>query len=233
MMRIIFTFAVIGVPSGALIALLALGIVVVHRGSGVVNFAQGAFAMIGGYIYYWLHVANGINFVIRLILGVAFTGLIGALTHLLVMRPLRDAPLLSRIMASLGVLAFLEQLMSHIVPASIILVSSEFPTKAYRIFGVEIGVNQIIITGIVLVLTFGLISVYKYTQLGRTTTAALENRRAISSLGFSPDRIAATNWIIGGCLAGFAGILLAPITTLSVSGYTLLVLPALAAAVIG
>jgi sulfate-transporting ATPase len=91
----------------------------------------------------------------------------------------------------------------------------------------------LIVLGIVIGISVAVGLVYRYTQLGRATTAALDNRRALSALGYSPSRVEAINWLLSGALSGVAGILLAPIAGLSVVGYSVLILPALAAAVLG
>jgi ABC-type branched-subunit amino acid transport system ATPase component/branched-subunit amino acid ABC-type transport system permease component len=229
----VIQFFILGIASGCLISLMALGIVVIHRGSGVVNFAQGAFAMVGAYVFFELHVNLKVTFILSLLAGVAVSGLVSLLTQLLIMHPLRNAPPISRVIASLGVLGVLEQFMLHVVSPAPVFVPSDLPTSTWKIFGATVGKNQIIIAIIVFVLAAAIGAVYRYTQFGRATAASLENRRAISSLGYSPQRIAAINWLIGGALAGLAGILLAPIAELSVDQYTLLILPALAAAVVG
>jgi ABC-type branched-subunit amino acid transport system ATPase component/ABC-type branched-subunit amino acid transport system permease subunit len=74
---------------------------------------------------------------------------------------------------------------------------------------------------------------YSHSHFGRATAALVENRRALSACGVSPDFIAGVNWAVGGLVAAAAGILLAPIAGLSVTQFTELVLPGLAAAVIG
>jgi ABC-type branched-subunit amino acid transport system ATPase component/branched-subunit amino acid ABC-type transport system permease component len=232
-MEIALRFAILGVSSGALIALLALGIVTVHRGARVVNFAQGAFAMVGAYVFYDLHVNSGVSYIPSFIAGVAASGAAAVGTHVFVMRPLRNAPLISRIIACLGVLEILEEGMSHVEPSTPQFVSSSLPLTQVHIFGTVVTLDRLIIVGIMFLLAATLSLVYRHTQFGRATSAALDNRRAIRALGYSPDRLAVVNWLIGGCLAGIAGILLAPITGLSVSEYTLLILPALAAAVVG
>jgi len=232
-MHIELEFAILGIFGGALTALLAMGIVVIHRGSGTVNFAQGAFAMVAAYIFYGLNVSHHVNYFLAAGVAVLSAGVLGVLVQLIIMRPLRDAPPLSRLMATLGVLAFLEQLMSHIVQPSTLFVPSELPTESWRIFGTSVGQNSIYIAIITAGVALGLGALYKYTQLGRATRAALENRRSINSLGYSADRLAVANWFIGGCIGGLVGILVAPSIGVSVSTYTLLVLPALAACVLG
>lgn len=232
-MSTVLEFAIIGIATGGLIALLSVGIVVVYRGSRVVNFAQGALAMVGTYVFYSLHITHQVNFALSLVVGVATSGLLGLLTHILIMGPMRNTPMVSRIIASIAVLEVLEQGMSHIANPSPLFVPTSLPTNNLDLLGATIGVNQVIIVGIVAVMLVVLYVLYNHTQLGRATTAALDNPRALSALGFSANRLGAINWVIGGCLAGLAGILLAPITGLAVSTYTLLVLPALAAAVMG
>jgi ABC-type branched-subunit amino acid transport system ATPase component/branched-subunit amino acid ABC-type transport system permease component len=232
-MSIVLEFAIIGIATGGLISLLSVGIVVVYRGSRVVNFAQGALAMVGTYVFYSLHVTHQVNFVISLVVGVATSGVLGLGTHLLIMGPMRNSPMVSRIIASIAVLEVLEQGMSHIANPSPLFVPTSLPTSNLHFLGATVGVDQVIIVGIVAVMLVVLYVLYNHTQLGRATTAALDNPRALSALGFSVNRLGAINWVIGGCLAGLAGILLAPITGLAVSTYTLLVLPALAAAVMG
>src|SRR6202166_3668158 len=103
MMQVI-VFAILGLSSGAIYAMLAQGMVLIYRGSGILNFAQGAMAMVGGYAYYQLTVRNGFPLALGLVVAVAFCAFLGGLIHLLVMRPMRTASALSRVIATLGVL---------------------------------------------------------------------------------------------------------------------------------
>jgi sulfate-transporting ATPase len=226
-------FAIIGIATGALYVLMALGLVIVHRGSGVVNFAHGAIGMVGTFIFWeaWAnwHWAYGFAFVV----GVLTAGAIGLVFHLAVMRPLRNSPVLTRVIATLALLTILEQAATKLYTGQSIIVPSELPTSTVSVFGATVGVNLLYLLAAALILSLVLGVVYRSTQFGRATTAVRENRRAISALGWSPDKIASSNWFIGSALAGVAGILLAPIETLSITGYTLLVVPALAAAVVG
>ncbi len=232
-MSIALQFGIIGIATGALYVLMALGLVIVHRGSGVVNFAHGAIGMVGTFVFWDLwngqHWAYGYAFVV----GVLTAGGIGLVFHLAVMRPLRDSPVLTRVIATLALLTILEQAGTKLYNGTAIVVPSELPTSTVTIFGAVVGVNLLYLLAVALVLSLGLGYVYRSTQFGRATTAVRENRRAVSALGWSPDMIASSNWFIGSALAGIAGILLAPILTLSITGYTLLVVPALAAAVVG
>ena len=230
----IVRYAVLGLGIGALYALIAAGLVTVYRGSGIVNFAQGAFVMFAGYLDYELTTAAGLNFWPATILTVAATALLGALVQLVVLRPMRNSSPLTRVVATLGVLITLQSAAALHYGYQSISVASYLPTRSVDILpGVPIGLNDVIIFVIGLVATVALWAVYRFSPFGRLTSAVAENQRATASLGRSPDTIAVTNWMIGAGLAGLAGVLIAPITFLDPNGLALLVVPAMAAALVG
>jgi ABC-type branched-subunit amino acid transport system ATPase component/branched-subunit amino acid ABC-type transport system permease component len=228
-----FQFAILGLSSGALLALFAIGLVVVHRGSGVVNFAQGAVGMVGTYVFWSLDVDSGWSYVPAFLAGVAACAAIGLATQLLVMHPLRRAAPVTRMIATLGLLTVLEQAMSHIVSPAPKVAPSALPSGATTVFGATIGVDKLILLGVSLALVAALSALYRYTRFGWSTTAANENRRAIAALGYSPGALATVSWVLGSAIAGVAGILLAPTIGVQVTQLTLLILPGLAAAVVG
>ena len=95
------------------------------------------------------------------------------------------------------------------------------------------SVDRIWLLGIAVVLSTVLWAVYKFTRFGLATRAVAENQEAAASLGRSPELIATVNWAAGAGLAGLAGILVVPIIGLSVNQVLLLLVPALAAALVG
>ena len=230
----IVRYAVLGLGIGALYALIAAGLVTVYRGSGIVNFAQGAFVMFAGYLDYELTTAAGLNFWPATILTVAATAPLGAVVQLFVLRPMRNSSPMTRVVATLGVLVTLQSAAALHYGYQSISVASYLPTRSVDILpGVPIGLNDVIIFVIGLVATVALWAVYRFSPFGRLTSAVAENQRATASLGRSPDTIAVTNWMIGAGLAGLAGVLIAPITFLDPNGLALLVVPAMAAALVG
>src|SRR5580658_6993027 len=103
-MKIFIQFALLGLGAGGLYALSGIGLVLVHRGSGVINFAHGAIGMVGTYVYWWLATTAHLPVAGAVIAGSGASATLGGLTHILVMRPLRTAAVLTRIVATLGVL---------------------------------------------------------------------------------------------------------------------------------
>jgi sulfate-transporting ATPase len=227
-----FQFALLGLGTGAIYALAGQGLVLVYRGSGVLNFAQGAFAAIGALAFYQLHVTNGWPTALAIVAGLVISGLAGALMHLLVMRPLRNAPALTRVIATLGVMVALQQAGTILFGTSIKTVPSFLPTAPAMVFGTAIGEDRLILLAIALVVSAGLWLLYRYSKFGAVTSAVAESERAAQLSGHSPDVIAATNWILGSVLAGAAGILVAPIVGLDVNSLVLLIIPALATGVV-
>jgi branched-chain amino acid transport system permease protein len=228
----VIVYAVLGLGSGAAYAILGLGVVVVQRGSGTVNFAQGAIAMIGAFTFNEL-VRNGVG--ARLALAVVLVGaaLFGVAWHLLVMRQLRRAPVLAKIIATLALLAVLQGVALLRYGNGINTGRSILPAGVLKVGGIAFGQNRLYLLAITIAIAIALWAVYRFTIFGISTRAATESERGASLLGYSPDVIASANWAIGCALGAFAGVLVAPIIGLNITVLTLLILPALTASLLG
>jgi ABC-type branched-subunit amino acid transport system ATPase component/branched-subunit amino acid ABC-type transport system permease component len=232
-MTTIFRFAVIGLGAGSLYALAALGLVLIFRGSKVVNFAQGVMGMMAAYVFYEVHQNWHVSDVLAIPAGLLTSAALGAAFFYLVIRRLRDASNLIKIVATLALLLVTQEAVLLIFGAAGRPVTSILPTSSVTIFGAPIGEDRLCIFGIVIVLTAALWLVYKYTRFGLATSAVAENPTAAAAQGISPDVIAVANWAIGAALGGLAAIFLVPITSLSSENLSLIVIPILAAAVVG
>jgi ABC-type branched-subunit amino acid transport system ATPase component/branched-subunit amino acid ABC-type transport system permease component len=226
-------FIIIGLGAGGLYALQSLGINLVYRTSGVINFAQSAVGMAAAYAYWEVADNHGMGFWPGFLFGLAVSGVIGLLIYLVVMRPLRQASLLVRTIGTLGVLTILESVASLRYTGSVIVVVPLLPTTPETVFGATISLDRLIVLGIAVGLTMVLFAVYRFTSFGLRTSAVAENPNTLASLGRSPEVVSAANWIVGSMLAGVAGMFLAPIVGLQVDQLTLVIVPALAASVCG
>jgi len=230
-------FALIGLGTGAIYALAAQGLVLIYRGSGILNFASGAMGMMGAELFYQLKDQDGVDYKLALVVGLGVPALIGLAMELGVMRWLRDATGLAKLIATLGLFTGLIGLGLELFGAEFRVAVSLLPTETVHPIGdTAIGVDRFWLLGIAAALTLVLTLIYRYTKFGLATSAVAENQRATAALGRSPEVIAAVNWFVGGLLAGLAAILLAPIAGgpgLLVFDLSLLVIPALAAALVG
>ena len=228
-------FAILGLGSGAAYVLLAQGVVLIYRGSGVVNFAHGAVAMVGAYLYNEeFRARDHWSVAPALISSLLLAAVIGALIHLLVMRPLREAAALTRVIATLGVLLVLNALATLRYGSQLVTVGNLFPQNVLNAKGsITVPEDRIWLLALSIAVTGALWAVGKYTRFGLATSAAAENQRAASSLGWSPDLLATVNWAVGSALAALAGIIISAYAGLQVTTLTLIVIVALAAALFG
>jgi ABC-type branched-subunit amino acid transport system ATPase component/ABC-type branched-subunit amino acid transport system permease subunit len=229
----VFLFGILGLGIGAGYTLLAQGLVVIYRGSGVINFAQGAYATVGAYLFVELRQNHGNSFAVSFVVAVLGVAVLGALTHLLIMRPLRAASSLTRVIATLGVLSIVTGIGALRYGANLTLVRPFLPQHVVHILGAKVSVDRLWMLLIATVLTAVLYLVSRYTTVGLAMTATSENQRAASSLGWSPDLFATVTWAVGGALAATAGILIVPLSGLQVTNLTVLVIAAMAAALFG
>ncbi|HEY6760387.1 MAG TPA: ATP-binding cassette domain-containing protein [Baekduia sp.] len=226
-------FAALGLGSGAAYALFALGIVALYRGSGILNFAHAAIGLVAAYFYADLTQKSGWAVLPAMAASIAAAALIGVATYVLLIRPLRTASALSRVIATLGVLL--------VIQGAAVLIWDSQPRFVDPILGqglvtvgsVHIGSDRLILLGIACAITAILTLGYRFTTVGLATSAVSESPRAAAALGWSPDVLAGATWAMASALAGLAGILIAPLTGIQVSTMPLLVIPALAATLLG
>ena len=225
-------FAALSLGLGGAYALLALGIVVIHRGSGIINLAQGAVAMASTYVYWYLRTHYGVDTALALVVSVLLAALFGIAFHLLVMRTLRDQSTLTRMLATVGILITLTSAATLKFPQGVEAVPNLLPSSSIRLGSVGIPVSGVLIFVLGCVVALALYLLYRFTRFGLASSAITEHRLRAESLGINPDIVASLNWALGSALAAIAGILIAPTSGLSVSAVTLTVIPALAVAVL-
>ena len=226
-------FLLLGLGTGAVYGALGLGLVLVHRSSGVVHFAHGAVAMCATYVFVELRSFAGVPFVAALALALAFAAVLGLGIYVLVFRPLRTAPALAGVVASVGLLAVLQAAAVLRFGPDARPVPSILPARPLTLLGLVVPCDRLYLAALVVVAAGGLWVVYRFTRFGLASRAVAEDQTTAALLGWSPDAVAGANWVAASVLAGLAGILVSPITALNPVAYTLLVVPALAAALVG
>jgi branched-chain amino acid transport system permease protein len=237
-MTTFLVYAVLGLGAGVAYVALAFGVVVIYKGSGVLNFSHGAIAMFAAFMYAALTGTpgqGGLPKYVALLIVLAGSALFGALLYFLVMRPLRAAPVLSKVVATLGVLLLLQGVaLIHWGAVYNSVVPNLFPTGPVSIrAGVRIGQDRLWALGLAVLVTAGLWLLYNRTKFGLATRGVAESEKGAALLGYSPGFIASINWAFGCALAALAGIIIAPVAGLDTGTLPLMILPAFAAALIG
>jgi branched-chain amino acid transport system permease protein len=232
-MHQVILFALLGLGSGALTAGLSLGLVATYRGSGVINLALGAVAMVAGYVFWAFdtgelgpHFGTVPSFLFAVIVSLA----LGAAMELLAFRPLRAASPVIKLVASIGVLLALQAAMLLIFGAFPKTEPSIITSAQVTVFGYSLPEANLILAGIVIVAAVLLWAVYRWSRFGLETKAAFESETSASLIGLSVNRLSMTNTLLASVIAGALGVLAAPVTTLDTQVLPLAVVPALAAA---
>jgi branched-chain amino acid transport system permease protein len=256
---------IFGVGEGAIIAAVALSVTLTFRGSGVVNFAAAAVSMYSSFIFYdlrnngTLFLPPPIPNIQVVSVGYsnnAFIGrqpippipvwaafaltlvecvLLGLIFHFFIFRPLRKAPPLAKVVASIGLFILLLSAVSLMFPSSSgYNFAPILPSGSWHIGSIAILQAQVILVVIVVAVAATFWAVFKYTRFGLATRAAAENERGALILGYNPNRLAAVNWVASTVLAGAFGVLFASLNgTINPVTVTLLIVPALAASLMG
>jgi len=245
------TFLILGLGNGAVLAAFGLSLAVFHRSSGVVNFATGAIGMYGAYTYEGLRtrgelfnpifglpaqvkVANGpLSVVVALIVTTVISVVLGLLCYVVVFRWLQHARALAKAVASVGVMLVLEGVVALRLGTDPTSVPPIFGSHRFTLGSLVIPSDRIWTAAFALVLLAIAIVIYNLTRFGIVTKAVVESEKGSLIVGVSPDRVALANWGVGAGIAGLAGAVVSPLVPLTASGFTLLVIPALAVALVG
>lgn len=224
---------VLGLISGGIYGLFALGVVLVHRGTGVLTFANGEVGTAGLFLAAVLVSDLGLPWVVGAVAAIAFAVLLACLFELLVVRRMRAGDPVAIAVATVGLSLFLLACEFQIFGESPKELAG--PVEGgVTIAGVIVSPTQIIGLVLALALGFGLQAVLRRTDFGLGILAAAQDPAAVRLVGVPLSRISLTIWGAGAALAVIASLLVEPTVGVFGPGYASeLYVVGLAAAVIG
>ncbi|BBK41497.1 branched-chain amino acid ABC transporter permease [Allostella vacuolata] len=205
-----------GVTTGALYALVALGIVVVNKATGVINFAHGELFMFSGFIAWSLHVQMGVAYPLALPLAVAAGFALGALTDRIAFRPLIKADVISLVLATVGI-AFVLRGVARIVWGgkgdylSFPPITSPEPIMIGQIMVIP---QQLAVLGGAILVMLLFAAFFRLTRAGKMMQATADNSKAATLVGIQTARIYTLSFGTGAAIAAAAAVLMAPLTLL-------------------
>jgi branched-chain amino acid transport system permease protein len=180
-----------------------------------------------------IDVGEGTSIGVAVAVAMLTAVLLGLAAHFLVFRPLRYAPATAKVVASIGLLLTLQAIVVLRFGSRAKRAESLLPDEPVSVLGANIPRDRFLLLALLLVVTFVLWAVFRFTRFGLATRASAENEEIATLLGYSADFQAAVSWVVASLIAGGVGILVAPITGVTPSRLTLLIVPALAAALVG
>ncbi len=210
-----------GLRGGTIYALIALGFVTVFNVTGIINFAQGAFVMLGAMIAVTINDAGlplppGPKLVVAILGSVALTTLVGLLVERLAIYPARQASSLTLIIITVGVYIILQGLAllfwgtkSYSLPSFTTL---QMQDETLRYGTIIVKAQSFWIWGVTAVILAGLAYFFERTITGKGLRACAVNRQAAELMGISPSRMSALAFALAAALGAIGGIVMAPVT---------------------
>lgn len=202
----------IGIATGCVYALVALGYSLVYRTTGVVNFAQGSFVMVGGMSAYWFLDTLRVPYPIALLGGVVFAALVGFILWMLVVLPLwqrRAAPYVV-ILATLVFFSLVQDGFLHWLGTNPVTLPEWIPGFKIMLGGAGVAGQYLWVALATVVLIVGFVAFLRFSPLGRQMRASAVNRDVSQLLGISPRRIGMLALTSTAAIGGLGGVLITP-----------------------
>jgi branched-chain amino acid transport system permease protein len=209
---LLLQFLISGIGVGCVYGLIGIGFCVIYNASGIVNFAQGGFVMLGGIITHVLHVQHGLPLLPAAIAAVLLVAALGLVVDRLVVRPLwnRHATTFVIILATLAIQIVMERATLLLVGDAPKSLPSFTAGGPLRLGPVAVNLQFLWIVAISLVLIAALALFFSHTRTGRAMRACAVNPQAAMLLGVPVSRMLAYAFSISAGLGAIAGILITP-----------------------
>ena len=222
-----------GLASGGIYASLALALVLIHRATGVINFAQGEMAMFSTYIAWTLTTNHGWSYwpAFAATLLVSFAGGVGI--HQLVIRPNEKGAVLRVVIVTIGLLLVFNGLATWIWTGEVRAMESPFPTRTIEIGGVAISLQDLVTIAVTLGTVAVLWVLFQFTKVGLAMRAAAVNPAEARLVGVRVTWMLSLGWGLAAVLGAISGMLAAPSVFLDPSMMQVILIYAFAAAVLG
>ncbi|MBA2521824.1 MAG: branched-chain amino acid ABC transporter permease [Solirubrobacterales bacterium] len=207
--------ALIGLLSGGLLALIALGFVLIYKGTGVINFAMGEFMMLGAYFFFTANVIWALPMPVALALTLLAVALVAALIERAILRPLAGQPVISVLMATIGLASALHGAVDAIWGGRNYEMPALLPRKPF-VFGDILIPGQIVWSFLLAASVIAAFSLYfRRSKAGVAMRAAASDPVTAYVLGIDVRHTQRLTWVFAGLVGAIAGIVVASLTSLS------------------
>ncbi|MGI9394485.1 MAG: branched-chain amino acid ABC transporter permease [Boseongicola sp.] len=225
-----------GISTGALYALVALGIVVIYKATNIVNFAHGEMFMLGGFLAYTFHIMLGLPYIASLLLAVVGTFGLGLLIDRIAFRPLMQRQTLVSVLLAMVAMSFILKGLARELwggKGDYLPFPPIVSPQPIMMGNIMVMSQQLVVlfAAVVIMIIFGLF--FKFTRIGKFMQATADNPKAAKLVGLRTDRIYMYTFGLGSAVAGAAAVLMAPLTLLYPDIGFVLFIKGFAAAVLG
>ncbi|GLZ02770.1 branched-chain amino acid ABC transporter permease [Actinomadura sp. NBRC 104412] len=222
-----------GIALGAVLALVALGFLVLYKATGVINFAHGDLITLGAYIGVWTVADLGLPTIPGYVLTIVLMGLIGVLIERVAHAPLRKRPAMVVVIATLAAAIVIRGFISVWQGATPRALDSPVGGGVLRVAGANIAYQRILILIVGAIAVIALLMVFQRTAFGRQVRALAADPETAQLMGVRTKYVAMASFAMSAMLAGLAGLLVAPLGAVELNFGFGLMITAFAAAVLG
>jgi branched-chain amino acid transport system permease protein len=195
------------IVTGVFYSIQAMGFVLVFRGTGVFNFAQGFMLELGAYVTYSFVTRFDGKFWPAVVLMIVVMSCLGAILYRLVLVHLEGAALWASVMALFGIGYILDGYISLQWNAQLLYLVPPISTRLISLpFGFTVPLLDLVLTVVAIGMILATLAILQFTSIGLHMRAASENKALGAYCGLKIERIATFSWVLAAALIGFAGI---------------------------
>lgn len=226
-MDIFLTLTVTGLANGAILALAALGFVLIYKATGVINFAQGEFLLIGAYTIWFTVASVGLHWTVGTLIAVILAIVLGIAIERFVLRPMVGESAVAVIMVTIGLSSFLRAAVQFFFGTTPRAVPPFLPTGNVSIAGATLPLSRVFAIVVAAVVLGAFALFFTRSRHGIAMRAVADDQQAALTMGISVRRIFAVAWALAFVSAVIGGLLVAQITGVSaeVAAFGLIVFP--------
>jgi len=200
-----------GLTWGSLYALIALGFAITYTVTGIINFAQGEFVMLGGMLSYLVLDDLHLPIAVAFLISVIAVSLVGIILERLAIRPAKDAPPVSLIIITIGAAIFIRGMVQQFISKDPVPIPFFTGKGTITVLGAVVTYQSLWVIGIALVSVVGFYLLLSRTMIGKALRACSINKRAASLMGIDARNMSALSFVISAALGAIGGIVIAPL----------------------
>ena len=231
--RQLFQYILSGLSNGAIYALVGFGFAIIHNATGIINFAQGEFVMLGGMLTVFFLVFLNLPLVPAIVLAIVISTIVGITFERLAIRPLKNAKPLNLIIITIGASIFMRGAAMLIWGKDTHALPAFSGNEPLHIAGATILPQHLWIFAVTVLIIIASRIFFNYSIVGKAMRACSYNPQAASLVGIDVKIMVLLSFVISSAIGSMAGLIIAPLTMTSYDVGIMLGLKGFCAAIIG
>jgi len=222
-MQTFVTLTMNGLADGAILAIAALGFVVVYKATGIINFAQGEFLLIGAYLIHQFCTVWGWPWSVAIVVAVIVAAVMGMVIERLILRPLVGENAIAVVMVTIGLSLALLAITLWVWGASPFPPPDFISKESVELLGAKVPINRFVAIGVAVAVFTGFSFFFRKTKQGLAMRAVADDQQAAMAQGINVHRVFAFSWALAAASAVLGGMILSQVNNavqleLSVTG---------------